>query len=245
MRFIALLHHISHLLRAVLRSLAGVFTGGLKLLRRLRPRVTWRRLAIFAAITVLCWGIVSAGLALTAHSYGQQNEAERADVLIVLGSGLRRDGSPGDALWRRSIWAAETWAKGLAPVILCTGGQSEGQRRSEAAACKAVLIENGVPASAIYLEEQSRSTEENAIHSKAIMAQNGWQNALLVTDAFHMLRAHWIFDSYDIAHYANPVPANRVRRGWYTWLLGREVVAMQWQAFKTVLNLPITSVPIA
>jgi uncharacterized SAM-binding protein YcdF (DUF218 family) len=210
---------------------------------RIHPR-WFKRIFIVLLITFVVWLLVSVGLATAAHFYGQHNQAQPAEVIIVLGSGLRRDGSPGDALWRRSLWAAENWKRGLAPYIICTGGLSPGQRRSEAEACKEVLMNNGIPESMIYLESRSRSTEENAMYSKAIMAENNWSKALLITDGFHMLRASWIFNDYAISHYPAPVPGERIRRRWYTMLLTREVFALQWQALKNTLNLPITYVPV-
>lgn len=207
----------------------------------------WKRLKPFIrviAIVIAVWILVSMGLALRAHYFGQQRENQTADVIIVLGSGLRRDGSAGDALYRRTLWAAEAWQANRAPVVLCTGGQSENQPHSEASVCREILIDRGVPETAIYLEDQSRSTEENAIYSKTILQANGWEQALLITDAFHMLRASWIFEDQAIAHYAYPVPSQRVRWHWYSYLLGREVIALQWQAFKEIFNLPVTHVSI-
>lgn len=203
-----------------------------------------RHIVVFLLISIVVWLFISVGLAAAAHVYGQQDQARSADVLIVLGSGLRRDGSPGDALRRRSIRAAELWSQGVAPYILCTGGQSEGQRRSEAEACREVLMANRVAGEAIYLEEQSRSTEENAIYSAEMMQARGWQDAVVVTDAFHLLRANWIFSDYSVQIYPSPVPSDRIRRSWYTQSLVREVFALQWQALKITLDLPYTYVSI-
>jgi uncharacterized SAM-binding protein YcdF (DUF218 family) len=211
----------------------------------MRLRLTFKNILRFLLIAFAVWLLISVGLATAAFMYGQDDQAQSADVIIVLGSGLRRDGSPGDALRRRSLWAAENWQAGYAQNIICTGGQSPNQRRSEASACREILVANGVAESAIYLEDQSRSTEENAIYSKVIIDANGWESAILITDPFHMLRASWIFNDYDVTHYPSPVPIDRLRRSWYARLLVREVFALQWQAFKNTLNLPYTYVPIA
>jgi uncharacterized SAM-binding protein YcdF (DUF218 family) len=129
-------------------------------------------------------------------------------------------------------------------VILCSGGHTQGYLQSEAAACKQVLLENGVEESAIYLEDQSQSTEENAIYSQKMMQEQGWQDVLLVTDPFHMLRANWIFDDYGIVHYAAPVSNDPISKGWYLTQIFREIFALQWQAFKELLHLSATSVPV-
>ncbi len=208
-----------------------------------RPRIL-RRLFQVLLVLIAIWMVVSAGLMLVIHSYGQQTSTQHADVIIVLGSGLRRDGRPGDALYRRSLRAAELYTEGFAPNVICTGGQTNGYPRSEADACREVLEANGVPAGAIMLDDHSRSTEENALNSREIMAAQGWQDAVLVSDSFHMLRGQWIFESQGLMVYPNPVPSTRVRRFWYVQSVAREVLGLQWQVVKEALNLPITYVPI-
>lgn len=192
----------------------------------------------------MLWLVVSATLMLVVHNYGQQTSTRTADVIIVLGSGLRRDGRPGDALYRRSLRAAELYTQGYAPNMICTGGQTSGYPRSEADACREILEANGVPAATIMLDDRSRSTEENALNSRTIMEAQGWEDAVLVSDSFHMLRAEWIFEMQGLTVYSNPVPRTRVRRWWYVQSITREVLGLQWQAFKEVLNLPVTYVPI-
>jgi uncharacterized SAM-binding protein YcdF (DUF218 family) len=203
-----------------------------------------RRLFHVVLVFLVFYLVVSTGLVLAIHTYGQQVSNQTADVIIVLGSGLRRDGRPGDALYRRSLRAAELYNEGYAPNVICTGGQSAGYPRSEAAACQEILENNGVPTTAITLEDRSRSTEENARNSRAIMEAQGWEDAVLVSDSFHMLRGRWIFETQGLTVYPNPVPSTRVRRFWYVQSVAREVLGLQWQALKEVLNLPVTYVPI-
>jgi hypothetical protein len=137
-------------------------------------------------------------------SVGDQNNAQQSDVIIVLGAGLRRDGRAGDALWRRSLVAAQAFHEGLAPNIVCTGGVSQTQTRSEADACREILIGEGVSPDAIMLEDGSHSTEENALNTRAIMAARGWQSAIIVTDSFHMMRAGWIFSASSASSTSRP-----------------------------------------
>jgi uncharacterized SAM-binding protein YcdF (DUF218 family) len=204
--------------------------------RRPRWRTIWRVTVVIVAVWVAACGVMG-GLIVWA---GDRSTAQKSDVIIVLGAGLRRDGAAGDALYRRSVWAARAYQDGLAPVVICTGGQSETQRRSEAEVCRELLLGEGVPTSAIVLEDQSRSTEENAINARRIMAENGWQTAILVTDAYHILRANLIFEHYDLAVSQHPVPRNWMRWTWYSVGAAREIVALHWLAVKQALNLPYT-----
>lgn len=209
--------------------------------RRFRPLRWLRRIMIAGFIAVVVWGLVVAGLSWMIHTAGHTDETQMGDVIVVLGSGLRRNGSPGDALYRRSAWGADLYHQGIAPYVICTGGVGDGQWRSEADACREVMVERGVPENVIHLEESSHSTEENAIYALEILQANEWDEVVLVTDSFHMLRAGWIFQQYDIEHYRSPVPRERVRNFFYRRHFTREIAALHWHAFKTMFNLPVTS----
>lgn len=183
------------------------------------------------------------GFAFAAYVIGGQDSTESSDVIIVLGSGLRKDGKPGPALTRRTRHGADLWHEGSAPLVLCTGGQSEYYPRTEAAACREILLSAGLPADAILMEEQSRSTEENAIYSKRILDERSLSRVVLVSDNYHMLRARWLFNKQGIQTFASPVTSDRIRdpRA-YPFSLVREFIAFNWQLFKELFNIPWTHV---
>lgn len=212
----------------------------------MKPRRKWRRRLIWIGlITTFTYLIVSVALALAVYSYGRFREApdERYDVIIVLGSGLTRRGAPGPALIRRSREGAELWQAGYAPNIICTGGVSAYATRSEADGCREILLREGVAPAAISLEERSRSTEENALYAGEIMRANGWHNALIVSDAYHLLRAEWIFRDSGIAGTTAP-PDTRPPVFTYATSIFREVIALQWYAFKSLFGIDATYVPV-
>ena len=177
------------------------------------------------------------------HLAGTRDGKQPADVIIVLGAGLKADGRPGPALTRRSRHAAALWHEGIAPLVLCSGGQSEYFPRSEAEACRELLLDAGVPTDAILLEAQSRSTEENAIFSKRLLDEMGLSRVLLVSDSYHILRARWLFGMQGIETYASPVPSSRIRGSLvYPASVAREFIAFNWQLFKEAFNLPQTHI---
>jgi len=196
------------------------------------------KLILFLAFAaILYFGAFLAAI----HIAGRQDSARPADVIIALGAGLRRDGSPGPALTRRSLQAADLWRQGIAPTVICAGGQAESFPRSEADACREILRNQSLPPSAILLEDKSRSTEENALFSSQLMRERGWTSAVLVSDSYHMLRASWLFTQQDVEAYASPVPAERIHHPQtYPHSLLREFLAFHWQVLKEALNLPVT-----
>lgn len=187
------------------------------------------------------WVLIVFGLALAIYFYGRVDEARPVDVIIVLGAGLRPDSSPGPALTRRTLHAANLYHEGLAPVIICSGGLTGRNTRTEAAACEELLLGWNIPQAAIVREDESRSTEENAIYSRLLMVEAGWQTAIIVSDSYHMLRARWIFDQQNIVAFTSPV-AMTGRSGDYASATLREIAALHWLLVKTLLNLPITYV---
>lgn len=204
------------------------------------PRSPLKTILRVVLLIIGVWLLIAGLLAVAVFVSGEIRTPQQADTIIVLGAGLRRDGRAGDALTRRSLWAAQAYADGYAPRIICTGGITESRPRSESSACRELLIENGVPPEAIFIEERSRSTIENALFADEIMQANGWQSALVVTDSFHMLRASWIFNSQGIPHSGYPVPRNWMRISVYSVSLLREIAALHWQALIEVFDLPFT-----
>ena len=183
------------------------------------------------------------GFAAALTIIGEQDTTKAADVIIVLGSGLRDDGRPGPALTRRSRHGAELWHRGIAPLIICTGGQSEYYPRTEADACRQILLERGLPLDAVLMEERSRSTEENAIFSRRILEERQLSQLVLVSDSYHMLRARWLFGMQGVETFASPVPASRIRDPRvYPYALAREFIAFNWQLFKQVFQIPVTHI---
>lgn len=207
--------------------------------RRL-PRLS-RRVRRALLLVVGVWFVGCCVLAVVVYGYGLTDRAQPADVIVVLGAGLEADLSPGPALTRRAVRAAELWHAGYAPQLICAGGYATWASRSEADGCAEVLRAHGVPAAAIVVEDASRSTEENAYYAHAIMNAHGWQTALVVSDGYHLLRATWIFSAQGITFStatAAPPPFLAL-----VVAVAREVVAFHWQVFSNLLGLPVTYVP--
>jgi len=200
----------------------------------------FKRLLLLLLVSALLYFIA---FAAAAYIIGEQDSAESADIIIVLGSGLRDDGRPGPALTRRSRHGADLWHRGLAPLILCTGGQSEYYPRTEAAACREILLDNGLPEDAVLMEERSRSTEENAIFGKRALDERRLARVILVSDSYHMLRARWLFHKQGIDTFASPLPSNRIRDPRILpYSLAREFIAFNWQLFKDLFQIPVTHI---
>jgi uncharacterized SAM-binding protein YcdF (DUF218 family) len=183
---------------------------------------------------VITWLGACAVLAAVVHYTGTRTTTGRSDVIIVLGAAMTDRGEPGPALTRRAAHAVALWTSGHGGMIICTGGIGPAARvqRSEADGCRDVLVREGVPATAILLEDQSRTTAENARNARAIMARHGWSRATLVSDSYHVFRARLLCRRAGIEVELSPVPAAEVRSPlFYLSSLIREVAALHVQGW--------------
>jgi uncharacterized SAM-binding protein YcdF (DUF218 family) len=141
---------------------------------------------------VLIWFLLNLAYVST---FNETDRAVPSDVIIVLGcpsyEGNVISTTFSACVRARARHAARLYHSGLAPQIIPTGGFT-GPPPSEAAAMATVLRTDGVPQSAIILEEQARDTVGNIRYSRALMQAQGWRTAILVTEPHHIKRAAFI-----------------------------------------------------
>lgn len=123
----------------------------------------------------------------------------KADAIVCLGGSMNIETNLGDHAEMytsadRVRQAARLYKAGKAPKVFVTG-------RGTARATRALLMDFGVPESAITLLEDARNTEEEAkaIGDEVEVEGGGGQrkrSVLLVTSAFHMRRAKLMFEKY-------------------------------------------------
>ena len=106
----------------------------------------------------------------------------RFDVIVVLGAALGPEGDLGPLLADRVLAGVEAWRAGRAPRLMMTG-------RYEAELMKRRAVKLGVPTAAVLVESEALTTRQNATGCAAIMREHGIRRALVVTQAFHRLRA--------------------------------------------------------
>jgi uncharacterized SAM-binding protein YcdF (DUF218 family) len=161
-------------------------------------RVGSVKLSLFSAVTTLLFGYVSflfVSYVIYAVIYGRLATGRRADFVIVLGSGLK-DGRRVPPLLAsrldrgRAVYEAIAARGAAGPVLIVSGGKGSDERLSEAAAMAAYLTERGFPGNRIAREDQSRTTEENLLFSKAIMDRSRpGSRCVIVTSNYHVFRA--------------------------------------------------------
>ena len=169
---------------------------------RLRPRMRGEGVLLFMIPGVILLGFL--GLCLWIWEQGRQEELVPADAIVVLGA-AQWNGRPSPVLRARLDRAIALYRQGYAPLLVLTGGSLAGDPFSEASAGRDYALAQGVPAEAILVEEESRSTAENLRGAWQLLAPRQARSILLVSDAFHMGRALAI--ARDLGFLAHPAPA--------------------------------------
>jgi uncharacterized SAM-binding protein YcdF (DUF218 family) len=174
--------------------------------RRSRERKPRLLAACFAAIVLLSWWPVAwLGLGSLEWWYPPralpEGAAAEAEAIVVLSGGILppREHRPITYLaadsyirCRHAAWLHKHWR----PLPILASGGAGGPAPADAslaAAMKEYLEGEGVPAELIWTEARSRTTHENALFSAEELRARGIRRIVLVTEAFHMLRAERCF----------------------------------------------------
>ena len=136
-----------------------------------------------------CLGLVLAAGYTTYRVWaqGQRDEERPAGAIVVMGA-AQYDGRPSPVFAARLDHGVALFLAGDAPRLVLTGGGAEGDWTTEAAVGRAFAIDRGVPADAIIVEDQSRTTLESVRSVARLLEAEGISTALFVSDRPHMLR---------------------------------------------------------
>lgn len=104
-----------------------------------------------------------------------------------------------DSLYR-CLMAAQLYRDSGPCTIFVSGGKVNPAEAGPtiAQAMKDFLVQHGVPASSIVVEEKSTNTYENAHYTAQILSERHIDSVVLVTDATHLRRACWCFEAQGI-----------------------------------------------
>jgi uncharacterized SAM-binding protein YcdF (DUF218 family) len=140
---------------------------------------------------------------------GASDEQRPADAIVVLGA-AQYDGRPSPVFEARLQHAVALYKAGLADAFVVTGGKLPGDRTTEAAVAREYAIAHGVPATAIFGEDEAHNTLTSLTAVAAAMEQRGMTTAIFVSDPTHMLRVLRIADDLGIDAYGSPTTTSPV-----------------------------------
>lgn len=113
-----------------------------------------------------------------------------ADCIIVLGAGIRADGSPTWMLEDRIKIGDRLYQNNCAPKIIMSGDHGR-EEHDEVNTMKTYAINEGVPSEDIFMDHAGFETYDSLYRAKEIF---GAQKVIIVTQEYHLYRALYIAD---------------------------------------------------
>ena len=132
-----------------------------------------------------------------------KQEVHPADAIVVFGA-AEYAGHPSPVLRARLDHALDLFQRGVAPVVITTGGAADDPHYSEGGVGRDYLMHHGVPERSLIAETQGRDTSESAERVAVIMRANNLHSCVAVSDPYHLFRIKHMLASQGVAVYASP-----------------------------------------
>ena len=117
-----------------------------------------------------------------------------ADCILVLGAGVRPDGTPSDMLQERIDTGVALYEAGVSDRILMSGDHGQ-EDYDEVNTMKACAMAAGVPSQAIFMDHAGFSTYESMARAVQIF---GAKRVVIVTQEYHLYRALYLARAYGL-----------------------------------------------
>lgn len=159
---------------------------------------------------------------------GHLDRDDKAECAIVLGAAAWHN-KPSPVLRERLNHAITLFKTGRVKALILTGGHGKDAPFSESEVALNYCVKEGIPANAIRIETDSQTTQENLVEAKKILSQEGWTDALLVSDPWHLKRAKMMAEDLKLEVSISATPSSRFRSfGTRTRFLLTEFAMLHW-----------------
>lgn len=206
------------------------------MVRRLAILLVLTALAVFGGRAALVLGASTVPAAERPSALPELSGQERR-VAIILGAGLRPDGTPSRVLADRITAGVELLRDGTVDLVLMSGDNSvEGY--SEPSAMRSAALQQGARPEQIAVDYGGRRTWDSCARARRVF---GVDHAIVVTNDFHRARSVVLCRSAGItvdAAVGTPTERYRARPTW----VARETVASWRGAFDAWIKQPTVAV---
>jgi vancomycin permeability regulator SanA len=171
----------------------------------------------FLLTVILVFALGSIAIAID----GQFDNLRPADLAVVLGSKVNRDGQPSDGLKVRLDHTVDLYRQGYCKCILVSGGHGwEGF--DEPVVMRRYLQNAGIPSAIVFEDNGGSNTWHTAQDTALFLKEHDLKSVLIVSEYFHIPRCRLAFAKFGI----HPIYWSHAhlwaRRNFYS--LPREVV---------------------
>ena len=171
----------------------------------------WKKWLKRGILALFCLGITG-GLAVfglssfvknrTADKIVNETEAAKldADCILVLGCGVREDGTPSLMLRDRLETGAALYEAGAAPKLLMSGDHGR-KDYDEVNLMKDYAMEKGIPSEDIFMDHAGFSTYDSMVRARDIFCA---KTVVIVSQEYHLYRALYLAEKLGLEAYGVP-----------------------------------------
>ena len=205
-------------------------------------KINWKKLLLRTLCVVLCLCVGGLALVFGINAYvvystdqhilsvEEAAKLEDVDCILILGCGIRDDGTPSVMLRDRLRRGVELYQLGAAPKLLMTGDHGR-VNYDEVYTMKAFAVDKGIPSGDVFMDHAGFSTYESMYRAKEIFQAD---KIIIVTQTYHLFRSIYIARSLGIEAYG--VDADLVGYGNGNGREMREVLARVKDTFTCIFK---------
>lgn len=131
------------------------------------------------------------------YIYNIEDIPKGEDAIIVLGAGVKNDGTPSDILADRLETSIEVYNEGAAGALILSGDHGR-EEYNEVGAMKDYVLKNNIDESIVFMDHAGFSTYDTMYRAKEIFKV---KSAVIVTNEYHLSRALYIARKLGIEAY--------------------------------------------
>jgi len=176
--------------------------------RRYPLKKRWLALTLLGLISMFF--IVIGYSALSIYLYGSNTSKVPADAAIVLGAAAWGD-KPSPVFRERINHGINLYKSNHIQRLIFTGGQGDSSEPAEAIVAKRYAIAQGVDATDILTETNSRTTRQNLYYASQVADTHQLRRILIISDPLHMKRSVLMARDLGMDAYPSPTPTTRYR----------------------------------
>jgi vancomycin permeability regulator SanA len=148
--------------------------------RQIGPAMHW------AAVAAFVIAAVAFPLAQVA-SFGTSDYRAKADAAVVFGAMVQPSGLPSTSLADRVNTAVDLYRSGLVHTLMMSGAPEAGGL-DEPRTMRAAAMRQGVPASAIIMDDGGTNTDATVADTAALFERDNIRSVLAVSQGYHLAR---------------------------------------------------------
>ena len=153
-----------------------------------------------------------------------------ADCILVLGAGIRTDGSPSPMLQDRLNTGIALYQNGAAPKLLMSGDHGR-EDYNEVQTMKDITLEQGVPSEDVFMDHAGFSTYDSLYRARDVFQA---RKVIIVTQKYHLYRALYIARSLGLDAWGVSADTRRYRG--QSQRVFREILARDKDFFVSVFK---------